>query len=232
MEIKVLTSGSSGNCYLVASGNHALLLECGIAYKKIQEGVGFLVSQVDGCLISHEHKDHSKAATDVMKTGVEVYASQGTIYALGLSGHRLVTIKPNVQFAVGPSWKILPFEVSHDANEPLGFIIANGGNKLLYVTDTYYLRYRFRGLTHIMIEANYAGDILNEKVENGVLPGPMKRRVLRSHFSLENVKKFFAANDLRLLQEIWLLHLSDGNSDAERFKREVQEATGKIVRVA
>ena len=56
--------------------------------------------------------------------------------------------------------------------------------------------------------------------------------VLRSHFSLENVKEFLQANDLSKVQEIWLLHLSDGNSDAERFKREIQELTGKVVYIA
>lgn len=46
------------------------------------------------------------------------------------------------------------------------------------------------------------------------------------------MKDFLKANDLRHVQEIWLLHLSDGNSDADRFKREIQELTGKPVYIA
>ena len=61
------------------------------------------------------------------------------------------------------------------------------------------------------------------------MPPALKKRILKSHFSLENVKEFLKANDLSRVQEIWLLHLSDGNSDAERFKREIQELTGKMV---
>jgi len=61
------------------------------------------------------------------------------------------------------------------------------------------------------------------------VPPALKKRILKSHFSLENVKEFLKANDLSRVQEIWLLHLSDGNSDAERFKREIQELTGKMV---
>lgn len=50
--------------------------------------------------------------------------------------------------------------------------------------------------------------------------------------SLETAKEFLRANDLSRVQEIWLLHLSDDNSDAERFKREIQGLTDKPVYVA
>ena len=50
--------------------------------------------------------------------------------------------------------------------------------------------------------------------------------------SLETAKDFLRANDLTAVQEIWLCHLSDGNSDAERFKREIQALTGKPVYIA
>jgi phosphoribosyl 1,2-cyclic phosphodiesterase len=83
-----------------------------------------------------------------------------------------------------------------------------------------------------MIEANYCMDILKRNVEAGLVPKKLKSRILKSHFSLENVKEFLKANDLSKVQEIWLLHLSNGNSDAERFKREVMELTGKPVYIA
>ncbi len=59
-----------------------------------------------------------------------------------------------------------------------------------------------------------------------------KSRLLQSHFGLDNVKDMLRANDLSKLREVWLLHLSDSNSDADRFKREVQEITGTVVQVA
>ncbi|MNU00815.1 hypothetical protein D3C72_2440420 [compost metagenome] len=49
---------------------------------------------------------------------------------------------------------------------------------------------------------------------------------------MQHVKDFLKANDTREVDEIWLLHLSDGNSDAELFKREIQELTGAAVQVA
>ena len=83
-----------------------------------------------------------------------------------------------------------------------------------------------------MVECNYSLDILKRNVDAGTVPKELKTRILKSHFSLENVKQFLRANDLSKVQEIWLLHLSDGNSNAERFKREIQELTGKMVFVA
>ncbi len=176
--------------------------------------------------------DHSKAVKEIMRAGIDCYMSRGTAEALGLSGHRINVIKAKQQFRIG-TWTILPFETQHDAQEPLGFLLANqAGDKLLYATDTYYIRYKFHGLTHIMVECNYSLDNLKRNVEAGAVPKELKSRILKSHFSLENVKRFLQANDLGKVQEIWLLHLSDGNSDAERFKREIQSLTGKPTYIA
>lgn len=176
--------------------------------------------------------DHSKAVKEIMRAGIDCYMSRGTAEALEVSGHRANIIKAKQQFRIG-TWTILPFETQHDATEPLGFLLANqDGDKLLYATDTYFIRYRFQGLTHIMIETNYCMDILKRNVEAGAVPKELKNRLLKSHFSLENVKRFLQANDLSKVEAIFLLHLSDGNSDAERFKREVQELTGKMVFIA
>lgn len=53
--LKVLATGSKGNCYLLQAGNDKLLLECGIPYKEILKGLDFNLNGVQGCLISHEH---------------------------------------------------------------------------------------------------------------------------------------------------------------------------------
>jgi phosphoribosyl 1,2-cyclic phosphodiesterase len=164
-----------------------------------------------------------------MRAGIDCYISAGTAEALGLSGHRVHIIKARQQLRIG-TWTILPFETQHDAQEPLGFLLANqDGERLLYATDTYFIRYRFANLNVIAVECNYSLDILRANVEAGLVEPALKSRILKSHFSLENVKKFLQANDLSKVQEIWLLHLSDNNSDCERFKREIQELTGKMV---
>ncbi|MTI83474.1 MAG: MBL fold metallo-hydrolase [Firmicutes bacterium] len=232
IEITAFASSSRGNCYRVTDGQTTLLLECGIRFKEIQRGLNFQVSEVSGCLISHEHKDHCKALADITKAGIDCYMSQGTSEALGVTGHRIKPIKAKQQFKIG-TWTVLPFDTQHDAQEPMGFLMANSaGDKLLFATDTYYVRYLFRGLTHLMIECNHSLDILRDNVTSGAVPVGHKNRLMRSHFSLENVKEFLRANDLSKVQEIHLLHLSDGNSDAERFKTEIQSLTGKMTFIA
>ena len=232
IEIKTLASGSSGNCYHVTDGSTPLLLECGINFRDIQIALDFKTSNIAGCLVSHEHKDHSKGIKDVLRAGIDVYASAGTIESENITHHRLKPIQPKKQFQIG-TWTILPFEVEHDAAEPLGFLLqSENGGKLLFATDTYYVRYKFRGLTHIMVECNYSIDILEENIASGRVHKAMKRRLLKSHFSLENVKEFLRANDLSKVQEIHLMHLSDSNSDERRFKNEIQALTGKPVYVS
>lgn len=232
IEIKPLGSSSAGNAYRITDGKTQLLLECGLRIKDLQRGLNYQLSNIAGCLLTHNHLDHCKAAPDIMRAGIDVYASAGTLAAAGLNGHRAIPITARQQFSLG-TWTVLPFEVEHDVDEPLGFLLANeDGDKLLFATDTYYIRYRFNGLTHLLIECNYSERILDENIIAGRVHVRMKRRLVRSHFSLENMKEFIKANDMSRVEEIWLIHLSDTNSDAELFKREIQALTGCPVYVA
>ncbi|MFD1675438.1 MBL fold metallo-hydrolase [Alicyclobacillus fodiniaquatilis] len=231
--IKPLASSSAGNAYLVDDGSTRLLLEAGIRYKDIQRGVGFRMSELAGCLLTHEHGDHSKSVKDIMRAGVDVYASRGTFAALDIHGHhRARAVESQRPFTLG-TWTVLPFDVQHDVSEPMGFLLANkSGEKLVFLTDTYYCKYTFGGLTHVMVECNFSQDMLDQNIAAGRVPHVMRRRLMKSHFSLELVKDFLRANDLHSVREIWLLHLSDTNSSEEMFKREIQELTGKQVYVA
>jgi len=161
-----------------------------------------------------------------MRYGTDVYASKQTAKALGLSSHRLHIVEPLKAFAIG-TWQVIAFPTQHDCPGSMGFVLASGEEKLLFLTDSFYVRHRFRGLTHIMIECNYSKQTLSPDLDPAV-----RRRLLRSHMSLEQVIKFLAANDLTQVREIILIHLSADNSDAEMFQREIQRATGKPVRVA
>jgi len=225
--IQSFGSSSAGNCYHITDGKTELLLEAGIRFTDIRKALEFRVTRLAGCLITHNHGDHIKAAADLAKAGVNIYSAQGTFDAAKLSGHRFKPVKSMEQFEVG-TWAIMPFPVEHDAEEPCGYLLANqDGDKLAFLTDTYYCRYTFSGLTHLMLECNYSLKILDANIASGRVHPAMRSRLLRSHFSLENVKDFLRANDLSKLQEVHLLHLSDSNSDEALFKREVQMITGK-----
>lgn len=232
MEIRVFGSSSAGNCYHITDGTTGLLLDCGFPYREIQQHMDFRMSKLAGVLVTHEHQDHCKAVKDFLYAAcIDCYMSRGTAAKLKLNHHRLNLVKAGEKFRIG-TWTVLPFDITHDAEEPLGFLLASGEEKLLYLTDTAYCRYRFKGLTHVLVEANYSTDILDANVAAGVLPAELRNRLRRSHMSLEVCKEFLRANDLSRVQEIMLIHLSGGNSDAARFKREIAALTGRIVTIA
>ena len=235
MEITVLGSGSKGNCYRVSDGETCLLLEAGLPFREIRQGLDFRVSQLSACLITHEHGDHAKAVRDIVGAGVDCWMSWGTAKKLdvGSAAYRLNIVSHGEEFTVG-NFRVLPFRTIHDSAEPLGFFMRSTatGESLLYATDTCYLPNRFDGMNYIMLEINYCRDILDANVESGALDHSLRNRIVQSHMSLETALSFFMANDLKGVREIILIHLSDANSDAGRIKREVQKATGKIVTVA
>lgn len=226
MEIKSLASSSAGNCYLISDGSSSLLIECGIKIKRILEAVD--LSKVNGCLISHEHSDHSIAFKDILKY-TYVYASKGTLDFLNnkykiseIERYNEGILVPNQKVRIG-SFLVVSFETEHDAKEPLGFLIYSTvtNEKLLFATDTYYIRNKFVGLNYIMIECNYATDLIDPKISK-----TERLRLLQSHFELGNVKEFLKANDLSQCHRIYLMHLSARNSDAAMFKREIEATTG------
>ncbi len=150
-----------------------------------------------------------------------------TAAGLWLSGHRLHIVKPLEEFRVG-DWTVLPFPLVHDV-ECLGFLCAKGAEKILFATDTSYIPYRFKGLTGILLAVDYDAEILKANTLAGSVDPERAKRTLQNHMSLETALGFFKANDMSRVEGIWLLHLSDSNSDAERFKVEIQRETGRPV---
>lgn len=223
MEIKVIASSSKGNCYLLDDGKTQILIEAGITFNKLIRKVN--ISNISGVLVTHEHQDHAKAVIDLIRRGKRVYSAQETFDALGIEKNGLAKPIVEYQLQMIKTFAIIPFPTQHDAAKPLGFLIKSlvTNEVVLFATDTYYVKNKFEGLNYIMIECNYANDIL-EKRDN--ISKKQKDRLYKSHFELENVKEFLRNQDLSQVKEIYLMHLSSGNSDEERFKREIQELTG------
>lgn len=232
--VKCLASGSTGNSYAVDDGESVLLLEAGIRSKKILTGYLDLLPRVAGCLITHEHQDHSRSAADLAAHGIDLYATAGTFS--GIPGidrpYRMHVVRTGEQFELA-SWIVLPFETRHDAAEPCGYLLYSrvAREKLLFATDTFYIPNTFRDLHVIMVECNYSMALLKESIREGRVSETMKHRLEQSHFSIENVKTFLAANDMSTVRWIYLLHLSRNNADPVLFKKEIQRITGKPVTV-
>lgn len=229
MKFKTIASGSKGNCYLLETDTGSLLIEAGIPIKQIKRALNFRFSDIKGCLITHEHGDHAKAIKDIAKLGIDVYASKGTLQALNCVSHRFIPLTPKKTKMIG-NFEVLAFNTEHDAAEPLGFLIKYQNNKLLFATDTFYLRYKFLGLTHIAIECNYVRSVMEDMLDQGLVDINRVARTMKSHMSLEHLIDFLKANDLNNVQELYLLHLSDDNSNIDIIKNEIRKVyTGSLI---
>lgn len=233
MELMVLGSSSHGNCYLFkAKHGKTLIVEAGIGFRDIKKGLGFDLNGVAGCIVSHRHNDHSASVCDLARSGIHVMAHEDVLSSHGLLGdHFCHKIEPMHGFMVG-DFKVYPFPVNHDV-PCLGFVISHQEmGKTLFVTDTMMLEYRFSGLDHIMLEANYADDILEENIKAGIVHPSMRERLLGTHMELSTTKGILQANDLSKTHEIVLMHLSGENSNAVQFCNEIKSATGLPTYVA
>ena len=236
MKIEVIASGSSGNCYKISNEDTTLLIECGIPYKKIQQALNFKTTDIDGVLVSHEHGDHSKACKDLIKAGVNLYMTKGTKEALKLDSHRVKIIdfyskyinRDMGFFEIG-SFKVKAFETIHDAKEPVGFIIYDSISKeeLVFITDTQYSIYNFSP-DYFMLEVNYVREAINK---NDSLHPDLRARIKKTHMSLETAINLLERSDLSNLKKIYVMHLSDSNSDAKVIKESLQELTGVAIEI-
>lgn len=232
MKLKVLGSSSTGNCYLLESEKEILIIELGIPFKETLQAID-PTKKVVGAIISHEHGDHAKSVQKALQYGIKTYMTEGTSTKLFEGKHYFCkTIRYRNEYTIG-TFKVVPFETEHDVVEPCGFIIKHPEmGMLVFATDTYYVRYNIRGVNHWMIECNYSEKILNENINLGIVHPKQAARVRESHFELENVKEFFRTKNLQQTKDVVLLHLSDGNSNADHFQNEIHEIVHKPTYIA
>lgn len=221
MRMTVLGSGSSGNCYLLDDGRGILIIEAGVPFEEVKEAIDYKTSKIVGVLSSHEHGDHRKYLHEYEAAGIPVLKGDKA----GFYGK---SIEPPLFLG---NFHIMPFEVVHDV-PCYGYLIFHiSMGRLLFVTDTEYIKYRFKGVNHIMVEANYAQDIIDENVTDGIIPESLRKRIMKSHTSLETAKGIVTANRNPLLRNVVLLHLSGHNSDRKRFVSEMKEIAGEYCNV-
>jgi len=114
-----------------------------------------------------------------------------------------------------------------------GFLIQNNDTKerLLYATDTYYIKYKFNKLNYLLVECNYISEIVKENIKKNIINKSRYTRLLESHLSLENLIKFLKANDLSNTKKIVICHLSDQNSNEHQMIETITNIT-KIETIA
>jgi len=229
MKLDILGSNSAGNCYVLQNADEALIIEAGIDFRNVKKTVGFNLSKISGAVITHQHGDHSKFVASFVKNGIVTLALEDVFSSHDIFNHPYAkSIQTGKGYKIG-NFYVQAFGVKHDV-PCVGYLIRHAEfGKLLFVTDTVSLDYTFSGLNQIMIEANYADDILDARLERGSITVGQRNRVIESHLSIDTAKEILKRNDLSDVDNIILIHLSDGNSNEARFVREVKELTGKRV---
>lgn len=139
----VLGSGSKGNCTFIESGNTRILIDAGLSAKQIEsrlESIGVKPKSIRGICITHDHVDHYQGARVFCEQwGTHLYANRKTMRGI-LASHKLFrgmnwkTFRTNESFRIG-SIGIRSFSISHDASDPVGFILTLESTRIGVCTD-------------------------------------------------------------------------------------------------
>ena len=221
MKIKILASGSKGNCSIVLCEQTNLIIDMGISYltlKRSLEENSLSFSDFSGILITHCHKDHIKGLSSLIKhTNIPVYIPKDMYESL-----KDFVPYPNCKFLEEQSTindvKIELIHTSHDAPSSVGFIIEHNGKSLVYVTDTGYINRKYLskmiGKDIYIIESNHDEIMLMD----GPYPRFLKERVIsdKGHLSNNTTARYLKKIVGPKTKKIVLAHLSETNNTKEK----------------
>lgn len=188
MTLKTIATGSTGNCYILTSdsGKH-LILDAGIPIAEIKKGLNFDVANVEGCLISHCHNDHSMSANKVRNFT--------PVWQPYLSKHKR-------QHTHIGDFDIQCFDVPHNGTENRAFIITCDDVNILYATDFEYIPYDLsnQNINVMLIELNYQANFITEDNEH-------RNHVFLGHCEEETTIEIIRHN-MKYLKKVILCHMS------------------------
>lgn len=229
-----LYSSSSGNMFHIASSNTNILIDVGVSYKAVNEGlksIGLTIKEIDAILITHEHSDHIKALPLLCRKNIDK-----PIFAVGKTARYLIEsltknnipcniipIEYNVPFKI-KDIEICAFETSHDAIMPCGYKVKDETSCVTLATDLGYVSNdvysQLKESDYTILESNYDEAML----EFGKYPYMLKRRIKGQNGHLSNdvcgqtIAKLVEDGHSRFL----LAHLSENNNSQELAKQTVE----------
>lgn len=219
MQVWSLSSGSSGNCYLVREGDSLLLLEAGIGVARVARELsclGFPLSQLSAILVGHEHVDHWRSATALARRlRIPLVCTPGSWQAggSGTPPAGLQLLRAGSRLTVG-GLTVEAFPVPHDACEPVGFVLSSARASICLATDmgraTEQIVERALLADLVILEANH--DV--EMLVTGPYPAHLKARILgdRGHLSNEDAARAVVRMARGRPRDFWLAHLSRTNN--------------------
>ncbi|MCQ2911991.1 MAG: MBL fold metallo-hydrolase [Bacilli bacterium] len=199
-------SGSKGNATIIFDEETLIQIDMGLTKKRVVESLSTInksIEDLQGVLITHEHVDHVKNI-HMYKGKVPIYASEGTLDCYDCK------VVPEESFEIG-TLTIIPFQTSHDAANPVGYVIFSGDSKLVYMTDTgcipddsfEYLK----NADYYIVESNHDLKMLMDSHR----PACLKRRIKGDYGHLSNIDSAIYMSECisNKTKAIYLAHLSE-----------------------
>ena len=233
MSIKlcVLGSGSRGNCTFIGTETTRILIDAGLSARKTAarlEDIGETIEAIDAICVTHEHGDHIAGIRVLHKKyGIAVYANGGTMDGVRVSMKgadlRSFQFTTGSAFGIG-DMRLEPFPLSHDAYEPVGFVIRTGGRSIGLATDigivTHLLREKLRTCEVVVIESNHDEAMVHEAPR----PWSLKQRILSNQGHLSNRASAGLIAEIagEGLKHLFLAHLSADCNSPSHARREFE----------
>ena len=217
-----IASGSNGNCYYLAKGTDAVLIDIGLNTKHIlirMERLGINPKSIKAIFITHEHTDHIRGLSVFSKRfQIPVYITKGSYEGsrLHMPEHLVHFIQPDARVQIG-NLTVMGIPKYHDAKEPCSFVVTDGQVNVSILTDL------GRGcanvkhvITHsdvLLLESNFDEDML----QNGRYSYFLKNRIRGGwgHISNATALQLFLENRTARLKHLILGHLSGENNTVE-----------------
>lgn len=218
MFLRTIGTGSSGNCHLLtASNGETLILDCGVPISEIKKGLDWNIKNVVGCIVTHQHRDHSKSVEDLIKIGIPVFRPYKPLIMNQFLSNSYFTVRIFDLTTSDNKW----IHTNSDGSECpcYGFLIEHPEmGKMIYITDCEFVKWRFNGINHILLGVDYDKSMVD-------MNNPAKAsHVLRGHMSIDTACDFVKANYSDSLQNVIMCHLSSENADKDSFIAKMKNA--------
>jgi phosphoribosyl 1,2-cyclic phosphodiesterase len=246
MHYAALASGSKGNCHALSEGGRTLLIDAGISLLQIRrrlEVLGLEPGSVQALALTHEHSDHIGAVGVVLRrTDWAILATAATrsaverIQGIEIPAARWIEVEAG-RPTDWEGWRLLPFALPHDAEDPVAYRVEAGGAAAAVVTDlghpTALVADHLQDLDLLVLEANHDVDMLRE----GSYPPQLKARILSrvGHLSNAAMAELLGRVSSPRLKQVVLAHLSESNNDpglARFAAEEILRGTAVALHVA
>jgi len=221
VEVSVLSSGSSGNSIYINDGKNSFLIDAGLSGKKLinrLKKIDVTPQDLDGILITHEHKDHTKGVGILSRRlDIPIFANEETWAVceseLGkLKDEHIQSFKGDFSFG---DFDIKPIAISHDARAPVAYVVYRDNKKMVFATDMGYineeLMKELKNIDLLLLESNHDIDMLM----SGSYPRFLKRRIRgeKGHLSNDAAAQILPELINGKCPQVLLGHLSEENNN-------------------